>query len=345
MASQIARIFYIDQKIRTSGRVTIQDIMHEGDVAQATAKRDIEALRDRLNAPLHYDHKLRGYVYNKEFKLLDFAGEQLFLFYVLALGIVKNQNYLPLTAEYARSIIIENIGAILPENYSRISGNFIYENSEYEEMNFQVLGTIMSSMMKKKCCILDYLTKAVNLNRRTIEPLRVICYGTKWYLAAYCHTRKEIRIFSFSRMQKLEITETENFSNRYAPEEIAAFLNQSFGIAKTKEVQTAKIRFYEPSSFFLKKQIWHKEQKIVEYLEDGQNVLEMQVPYSKPEELVGKVLKYGATAEILEPKELRDFWLGEIKRMNERFFKCEKIENVRGSVSPAKMGEAMNERI
>ena len=321
MASQIARIFFIDQKIRTSGWVTVKDIMNEGDVAEATAKRDIEALRDRLNAPLYYDHKLRGYTYNKEFKFLDFAGEQLFLFYVLARGIVKNQNYLPLTAEYARSIIIDNISEILPDNYSQICDNFIYENSEYEEINFSVLGTIILGMMNKKCCQLDYLTKSVNLNNRTIEPLRVICYGTKWYLAAYCHTRKEIRIFSFSRIQKLEIIDIENFSNRLTADEIATFLNLSFGIAKTSMVQIAKIRFYEPSSFFLKKQIWHREQKIIESTKDGQHILEMQIPYSKPEELTGRVLKYGATAEILEPKQLRNYWIREIEKMWERFVK------------------------
>lgn len=314
MASQIARIFFIDQKIRTKGKITVKEIMEDSEVSVITAKRDIETLRDRLNAPIYYDYKLKAYRYSEEFKLFDFAGEQLFLFYVLTRGLAKNLNYLPLTAEYTRNIITDKLKNILPTDYALISDNFIYVNSDYEAVDFTVLSLIISSMMEKKKLLLYYFTKSIDLSKRNIEPIKVICYGTKWYLAAFCYKRYEIRLFSFSRIDRLELLQ-EDFEQNDLSMEVDKILSDSFGIAKKGEISIAQVKFYEPSSFYLKKQIWHNHQTMKEYEENGEKILELKLPYGMPEELIGRVLKYGATAEIVNPPSLREQWLNEIKEM------------------------------
>jgi predicted DNA-binding transcriptional regulator YafY len=318
MASQLARIFFIDHRIRTRKKVTIKEIVDEHEVSEITAKRDIEAMRDRLNAPIVYDRKLKGYTYKQEFKLLNFAGEQLFLFYVLAKGITKNPNYLPLTAEYSRNIIISKIDEILPDQYLSISDRFIYWNSDYEKIDFNLLNKIITGLSEKKKLLIYYFTKNKDLSKRYIEPLKVICYGTKWYLAAYCYLREEIRLFSISRIDRMEVTD-KPFEKHISDKEVDNILNQSFGIAKSKDIKLAKIKFYEPSSYYVKNLIWHNNQKTKEYLEEKGKITEFTIPYSMPEELVGKVLKYGPDAEILEPKELRDYWLNIIKKTNKKY--------------------------
>ncbi|MBZ0181566.1 MAG: WYL domain-containing protein [Melioribacteraceae bacterium] len=285
-----------------------------------TAKRDIEAMRDRMNAPIIYNHKIKGYTYTQEFKLLDFAGEQLFLFYVLARGLAKNQNYLPLTAEYSRNIINDRIKQILPEEYAEISDNFLYVNSDYEKVDFSLLKRILESMSTRKKLLLYYLTKSQSLSKRSIEPIKMICYGTKWYLAAYCYNRKGIRLFSLSRIDRLEPL-NESFEQKDLSKDVDKLINESFGIAKADKVKIAIIKFYEPSSYYVKNQIWHKDQQIKEYEEGGNKILELTLPYGMPEELIGKVLKYGATAEIISPKELREQWIWEIKNMISKFLK------------------------
>jgi len=320
VASQISRIFFIDQRIRTAGKVTLKEIMQQGEVSTITAKRDIETLKYTVDAPIYYDKKLKAYTYQKEFKLLNFAGEQLFLFYVLARGLVQNSNYLPLSAEYTRDIITQKIKEILPSEYQGISNNFIYTNSDYEEIDFTILSTIINSFINKQQCRLSYLTKGSELSDRIIEPIKVICYGTKWYLVAYCHLRNEERFFSFSRIEKLSLLE-QKFNSSNHTIDINKLINESFGIAKSSDLKLATIKFYEPSSFYLKKQIWHSEQTIKEYSKDEQYTLELTLPFSKPEELIGKVLKYGSTAEILKPASLRKLWLKEIEKMWEKHVK------------------------
>lgn len=320
MASQISRIFFIDNKIRRFGKVTLNEIKQQCEVSTITAKRDIETLKYTIDAPIYFNKKLKAYTYQNEFTLLNFAGEQLFLFYVLARGLSKNPNYLPLSAEYTREIITQKIKEILPNEFQEISDNFIYTNSDYEEIDFALLSTIINSFINKQKCQLSYLSRGNELKDRIIEPLKVICYGTKWYLVAYCNIRKEETFFSFSRIDKLTLLE-ENFNTQNHKTDIDELINESFGIAKSSNLQLAIIKFYEPSSFYLKKQIWHSEQTVKEYKIENQQILELTLPFSKPEELIGKVLKYGASAEILEPKDLRELWLNEIKGLWEKYGK------------------------
>ncbi|GJQ61013.1 MAG: hypothetical protein SCALA702_00660 [Melioribacteraceae bacterium] len=314
MAAQLARIFFIDNTIRIKGKVTLRDIVEHEEVSESTAKRDIEALRDRVGAPIVYCRKIRGYKYEKEFRLLDFAGEQLFLFFILVQGLVKNQNYLPLSAEYSRTILIEKLKEIIPEDYAEISDRFSYFYSDYEIVDYRLFKTIIESMSKKKQLKLVYRTKSISQSERRIEPQKVICYGAKWYLAAYCYKREGIRLFSLSRVERLEllddVLEQNNLSN-----DVDQLINDSFGIAKAEKVKTATRKFSEPTSYYVTNQIWHKDQRTKIYTENGNKVLELTLPYGMPEELIGKVLKYGATAEILSPKELREQWIGEIEGM------------------------------
>ena len=322
MASQTARIFYIDHKIRVYGRVTLNEIIENFGVSVITVKRDIESMRVDLNAPIIYSHKLRAYQYSNEFKLLDFAGEQILLFYLFATNLIKNPHFIPLTAEYAREIIIEKLKELYLEDFKDIIDNFRYDFPDYESVDVTILQTVIESMKNGVQCSLTYLTKGKDSSERIIDPLKVICYGGRWYLAAYCNMRKELRVFSFSRMEKLEIIQnSRSDKNRIPNGVIDEYFDNSFGIAKSPQIKKAKIRFYEPSSYLIRKQIWHKEQKVTELKVNEQYILELELPYGKPEELTGKVLKYSDTAEIISPPELRSFWLGEIKKMAEKWTK------------------------
>ncbi len=320
MPSLMSRIFFIDTQLRTRGKITLKDIMRHGEVGSATAKRDIEFLRHTLDAPLVYDRKLRAYVYEKEFTLLNFAGEQLFLFYVMAKGALNNPKYFPLTAEYARKIISEKIAEILPSDYKKIADKFYYYFSDYEKLDLEVLRKVIEAMRENKVCAIEYLSKGKTKSKREIEPLKAVCYGAKWYLLAYCRKRKALRIFSFSRIEKIKVLEVEFNPNAHS--DVDKYLKEGFGIAKGDELKTAVIKFYEPASYYVKNQIWHEEQVIEFATKDGENILFAEIPYAKPEELIGKVLKYGASAEILKPASLRKMWIKEIEKMAELIAKA-----------------------
>lgn len=54
------RFYRIDLLLRKNQAVPLSRFMGEMEVSPATVKRDIEYLRDRLNAPIIWDRSRRG---------------------------------------------------------------------------------------------------------------------------------------------------------------------------------------------------------------------------------------------------------------------------------------------
>ena len=48
---------------------------------------------------------------------------------------------------------------------------------------------------------------------------------------------------------------------------------------------------------------------------------ELQIPYSLPDELIGKILRYSVDAEIIKPESLRQLWLSKIENMYKKYVK------------------------
>ena len=55
------RFYKIEMLIRSRGSVPFTDLMDELGVSRATLKRDLEYLRERLDAPIVYDRIANGY--------------------------------------------------------------------------------------------------------------------------------------------------------------------------------------------------------------------------------------------------------------------------------------------
>jgi Predicted transcriptional regulator len=58
------RFYKIDQMLTARHVVPVDDFLAELDVSLATFKRDLEYLRDRLNAPILWDRDAGGYRYD-----------------------------------------------------------------------------------------------------------------------------------------------------------------------------------------------------------------------------------------------------------------------------------------
>ena len=59
------RFYKIDRLLRENRFVTIERFLDELSVSRATFKRDIEYMRDRLNAPIRWDRENGGYHFAK----------------------------------------------------------------------------------------------------------------------------------------------------------------------------------------------------------------------------------------------------------------------------------------
>ncbi|MCX7026707.1 MAG: WYL domain-containing protein, partial [Spirochaetes bacterium] len=63
--SQTERIFHIDREIREKGGASVVEVATRFEVCERQVKRDIEYMRDRLDAPIFWSAARRRYEYSE----------------------------------------------------------------------------------------------------------------------------------------------------------------------------------------------------------------------------------------------------------------------------------------
>lgn len=313
MLSQLRRIMFIDERIRQKRAYSAQHLAEEYETSVSTIKRDIADMKELLDADIVFKKNI-GYVYNKPPKLLDNLSEKSLIISAIIKRILKNLNFVPLFANE----MISDLNNFINKDYLELSDKIDFDLSEYEDVDITKFREIIESLLYKKVIQIHYSDQNNKKTIREVEPIKLVNYTGKWYLVAYCFEKKDVRLFAIARISKLIFTEKQ-FQNNYNLSEVEEYLKNSFGLDYSNNPQIAKIKIYEPVATANKHIKWHKHQ-ITKYVKDNDNgYLEITLPVGRYQEIIGRVLKFGEYAEILEPEDLRNEWLARIKKMYDKF--------------------------
>lgn len=138
------------------------------------------------------------------------------------------------------------------------------------------------------------------VSRRRLDPVHLWYQQGGIYLAAYCHTRRQVLTFALERFREVRITE-DTFQS--PPEfNLDRYLEGSFGLFRGEPVRVS-LRFSRQVARYVAERQWHPSQTL-EPLLTGELEMTLRVPVSP--ELRRWILGYGKDVEVLEPKSLRD---------------------------------------
>ncbi|WP_213959596.1 WYL domain-containing protein, partial [Variovorax sp. dw_954] len=99
-----------------------------------------------------------------------------------------------------------------------------------------------------------------------------------------------------------DVTVTDKMAIEVDKEALAEHFQGGYGIYAGMADKRAVLKFNPARAQYVSLERWHTKQTF-KWLDDGSYVLE--VPYSKDQELVMDVLRYGADVEVLAPSDLR----------------------------------------
>lgn len=315
--SQNERLQYIDSTIREKGIVTVSEVASKFEVSIRTVKRDIEYLRDRIGAPIQYIPHKRGYVYSHPFDYFTYHNEKIFLFYIFLMRLINSPTHFP----YIDETIVDNVKKLIKNEYLPLISRITYEMDEWEILNFEVFEKLFYAMRKNKIASINYVDAKGEQTIRDISPEQFIHYEGRWYLIAFDENINELRTFLISRIKNVS-SKNINKKNKISQNDLQKYIEANYGIYKGKKGTDVCIRFYEPVNNLVKKQIWHKSQKINEgNHSDFGKYVEMTLPVHHPQELLGKVLRYGKYAEIVSPEDVRKLWIEAIEEAYFRYCK------------------------
>lgn len=292
------------------------------ELSGRTAQRDIEFIRDRLEAPLKYNHQYRGYCYTDDSYELPalWISETNILALSLAVRLASTIPDRALKDQLCRLIdrIPMRTGDKATPCLERLSAKISVKNIEYSQVNRDIFRQSVEALFAGTSLhIIYYSPHTDTTTARTIQPLHLMHYMGSWHLIAWCGTRVQLRNFALSRIRTIS-SATENIVVPDNLPDLKEYTRQHFGIMQGDTTTEVGLHFSAKITPWVSEQIWHPQQRST-INPDGS--LTLHFPVADFRELIKTILSHGADIEVLEPPELKTLVREEIDRMTKIYCK------------------------
>lgn len=306
----IERFVKILRLARRKYGVTMRDLERELGISQASIKRDLDYLKDRLNCPLEWDRRAHAYFVRDDltaggrFELPGLwfdASELLALLMMLHLvegvqpGLLE-EHIAPMKERLRSMLAAGGKSAKQIENKVKL---IHFAPRRVEPKHFKLVAT---ALLEGKRLRLGYLRRdKMERTERVISPLQLVHYRENWVLDGWCHLRNELRSFGLEAIEDVQIVAES--AVEVSRDEMREHFQSGYGIFAGKASNRAVLKFTPERAQWVSLETWHPDQTD-RWLADGSYVLE--VPYSNDLELTMDVLRYGHDVEVLAPPQLRE---------------------------------------
>jgi len=302
------RIRKIVDFVRAHNGATMRELKEELEASTSTIKRDLDVLRDRFGCPIDFDRDVDKWVMRdlpggKRFELPGLWFNASEIYALLAMQHLLTGVQPGLLEPHLQPLQdkLENLLGESPATAKDIVKRIKlihFAGRRVEVKNFELL---TKAVLERRRVTLRYFNRdKLEETEREVSPLRLVHYRENWLLDAWCHLRKELRSFALDAIRKISVT--EKTAIEVTKEALAEHFQSGYGIYAGKAEKRAVLKFNKARAQYVSLERWHTDQSST-WLPDGSYQLE--VPYSKDQELVMDVLRYGAEVEVVAPAELR----------------------------------------
>ncbi len=289
-------------------------------ISRSKLTRLIADLRNHLGAPLIFDPDSGGYSYDTAtghhaLPGLWFTSAELHALFTLNHWL---QTLQPGLLDAALAPIRTRLAGLL--NMEQLGGGVAHQRIRILAMaarsqalrHFQ---TVAAAVLQGKRLNIQYYNRSRDQSsEREISPQRLTHYRDNWYLDAWCHEKKALRIFAVESIRHASALEksAKTVPNAALDRQLAS----AYGIFAGQPVATAILCFTPTRARWVADEIWHPDQQF-RWLEDGR--YELSIPYSQDAELIMDILKYGADVEVIAPPELKDAVKNQLDRARSQY--------------------------
>jgi predicted DNA-binding transcriptional regulator YafY len=303
------RVLWFDERIRAGQHPGSGTLAAHFGVSLRTAQRDIEFLRDRLQAPLRYSAAAGGYAYaDPGFYLPQafFRKDE-----VIALLFARRlfKEIKPPLAEEAAAIAARLDELFKATALEVAEGAVSFEIGRGAEPSGKVFFDLLRAITRRRLVRLQFVSPEEGESaEREIEPLKLHFFREAWHLIGVSRRRRCASLYPLARIRRVEVTGRQFVPPRkpFDPDVLARR-----GI-RGGTARNVRIRFGSRKAAWAAAQAWHPNQRLQLEL-DGSVVLEM--PEAGVLDVLGLILRQDGDAAVAAPRELREVVQAEIDRL------------------------------
>jgi predicted DNA-binding transcriptional regulator YafY len=274
-------------------------------VSSKTVQRDLDYLRDELDAPIEFDRGENGYVYSRPDYVLPFLpvdGNDLF-----SIGVAAQVLSLFGGTPLARDLksCYERLAELMPPAV-RVRPEMVMEKlalraAAFRPVQEEIWQAVSEALQRGVGLSIRYRRPGgTPEDARVVHPYALVLSGRDWMMLALDRGSDQIKMFYLARIEEAAST-----GERYAiPRDFDTgdFFRNTFGIfVGGGKPFRMRVRFSREIAEDIKELQWHPQQKITTTPE-GEAILEL--PAQSIKEARRFVLAYGKDAVALEPPEL-----------------------------------------
>jgi len=303
------RFYKIDNLLHANPVVPVGQFLKELEVSLATFKRDIEYMRDRLNAPIEWSRAEGGYRYvwgnrigQQALPGLWFNSGEAYALLMMQSLLTEMQPGLlgphiaPLQARLRAVIETGNHPAVDVQNRVKLL------NVAARPVPDKYFEVVAAALLGRQRLRIKYYNRARDdVTERDVSPQLLIHYRSNWYLGAWCHKQNAMRSFSMDAIETASVLNQTGKS--LSKSELDGFIGKGYGIFTGPGVQWARLQFSPERARWVSREQWHPQQNALPQA-DGSLILE--IPFADMRELVMDLLRHGRHVRVLEPQQLID---------------------------------------
>ena len=309
------RFYRIDQLLNDERCLSFEAIQAALGVSRATLRRDMQYLRDRLNAPIIYDRMGGGYRFARdEARPAATSGPK---YELPGLWFNASEIYALLMMQQLLNTVQPGLlGPHIAPLQSRLSALLGSQQNKPEDIedririvhtgqrapepaNFELIATALLKRLRLK--MQHWHRGRDEKTVREISPQRLVFYRGNWYLDAWCHLRKDLRSFAVETLSDVALLDKP--AKEVSAKVLDSRVQNGYGIFGGERSQWAQLRFTPARARWVASEQWHPEQR-GSVLPDGS--YQLDVPYSIETELVMDILRHMPEVEVIGPPALRD---------------------------------------
>lgn len=315
----LARMLSIHNQLADGGFPNCFKLARELEVATKTIHRDIEFMRDQLALPIAYDRTKHGFYYTEA--VANFPAVQVSHGELVALLIAQKavEQYRGTAFERPLQSAFAKLASGLPGE----SGIALHELTEAISFRPQGLAvteldafqTLAEATLKQREVRFAYRSlKKGGSQPRRVRPYHLGCLANQWYLIGHDVDRDAMRTFALTRLT--DVAETGATFTRPRNFSVAEMFSGSFSAFQTGTVERVVLRLDEFAARLAAERKWHPSQQL-KARRSGEAELRLDVTIAP--DLENWILSWGAHAEVLKPKALRERIAAAAKMMARRY--------------------------
>jgi predicted DNA-binding transcriptional regulator YafY len=300
----LQRMLRVHQAIQSGVYPSAESLAREMEVSSKSIYRDLEFMRDRLDLPLEYSAKHRGYFYTEQ--VHSFPSLQISEGELVALLVAEKalQQYRGTPFEKPLLSAFRKMAGVLPEtislNLDDWGQTISFRTSAEPVVDLEVFDRLAKATARRQRLLLQYRKPGQRQSEpRMVDPYHLANINGEWFLFGYCHLRKAIRTFVPARIEAISAT-GESFA-RPRSFSLQRRLRDSFGVHSGQGEFQIRIRFHEMVADYIREKKWHPSQQMRELADGG---VELGLRLSSLVEIQRWILGWGGFAIVLEPPEL-----------------------------------------